>query len=208
MNVKNAYAEWARIYDSNENLTRDLDRQILPHLLKEIKGKHIVEAGCGTGKNTVWFAQEARRVIAFDLSDHMLRIATEKVQAGHVKIIKHDILKTWPVDDLSADIVSINLVLEHFPTIDFPIQEAYRILKERGILCVCELHPQKHLSGSQAKYVDPETNSVINVESYMHMHEEFENAGRHCGFTQVRFQDWYDEVNQDIPRLLSVLYQK
>lgn len=208
MNVKKAYTEWAGIYDRNENLTRDLDREILPKLLKDIRNKQIVEAGCGTGKNTIWLAEQAQRVIAFDFSGEMLQIAKEKVTSEHVEFFQHDILKPWPIEDLSCDIVSINLVLEHLPSIDFPVGEAFRVLKAGGILCVCELHPEKHLTGSQAQYTDPKNNALIQVESYLHQHEEYEDAGRICGFTEVRFQDWYDRVNQNIPRLLSVIYQK
>ena len=133
MSVIKAYKEWARIYDNNENLTRDLDQAILPKILTDIANKYIVEAGCGTGKNTAWFASHARKVTAFDLSDHMLDVARHKITAKNVEFITHDITKKWPVCDSSVDIVSINLVLEHLPSIDFSVAEAYRVLKTGGI---------------------------------------------------------------------------
>ena len=181
MKVIEAYKQWARIYDSNENLTRDLDRSVLQLILNDIKDKYIIEAGCGTGKNTAWFATQAQKVIAFDLSDQMLNQARQKISAENVEFVRHDILKKWPVNNFCADIVSINLVLEHLPSIDFPLQEAYRVLKMGGILCICELHPQKRLAGTQAKYYNKTTNTEIKVDSYIHTREEFSDSSKNAG---------------------------
>ena len=208
MKVTEAYKEWSRIYDSNDNLTRDLDQSVLPQILTDIKNKYIVEAGCGTGKNTVWFAEQAHKVVAFDLSDEMLELARQKVSLKNVEFIRHDILKRWPVHNSVADIVSINLVLEHIPVIDFPLREAYRVLNKGGILSVCELHPQKHIAGSQAKYFDKTTNTEMKVESYLHTREEFTDSGKRAGFTETKIQEWYDAINKEIPRLISLLLLK
>ncbi len=50
MNIQDAYDEWSGIYDSNENLTRDLDQKMTRESLAGQHFESILELGCGTGK--------------------------------------------------------------------------------------------------------------------------------------------------------------
>ena len=51
MNIKQAYNQWAGSYDSMENKTRDLEARALQYHTGNRQFDHILEAGCGTGKN-------------------------------------------------------------------------------------------------------------------------------------------------------------
>ncbi|MCK7482074.1 MAG: class I SAM-dependent methyltransferase [Candidatus Moduliflexus flocculans] len=68
MDIQNAYNEWSDIYDTNANLTRDLDPTVTRSLLASRRFDSILELGCGTGKNTVFFAEIGERVHALDFS--------------------------------------------------------------------------------------------------------------------------------------------
>jgi SAM-dependent methyltransferase len=81
MSIQNAYNEWSEIYDSNQNLTRDLDQMLTR---KAFAGQHfdsILETGCGTGKNTEFLVQIGGQVHALDFSQGMIEKAKEKVKA-------------------------------------------------------------------------------------------------------------------------------
>lgn len=52
MNIQQAYNLWALQYDTNHNKTRDLEAQALRNSLRDIPFNHVLEIGCGTGKNT------------------------------------------------------------------------------------------------------------------------------------------------------------
>ena len=54
MNVKEAYKNWSKQYDTNINKTRDLEAISIRNVLSEIKFNTCLEIGCGTGKNTEW----------------------------------------------------------------------------------------------------------------------------------------------------------
>ena len=56
MNVQAAYSHWSTSYDSVANPTRDLDQQVMRRLLDGKRFGHVLELGCGTGKNTPWLA--------------------------------------------------------------------------------------------------------------------------------------------------------
>ncbi|MBK8430441.1 MAG: hypothetical protein IPL28_03705 [Chloroflexi bacterium] len=57
MNVQQAYDQWSVTYDSDQNLTRDLDAQITQQVLGDWHGRILLEMGCGTGKNTPFIAK-------------------------------------------------------------------------------------------------------------------------------------------------------
>ena len=61
MSVQAAYDNWSTTYDTDENLTRDLDQIITKETLMGNRCKSIVEIGCGTGKNTLLLSQIAAK---------------------------------------------------------------------------------------------------------------------------------------------------
>src|SRR5512143_3468555 len=75
MGVQKAYNDWSASYDSDENLTRDLDQNVLREALADLHFKSILEIGCGTGKNTAFLSQISERVHALDFSEGMVEKA-------------------------------------------------------------------------------------------------------------------------------------
>ncbi|HYX18940.1 MAG TPA: class I SAM-dependent methyltransferase [Nostoc sp.] len=86
---------WSTTYDTDENLTRDLDQIITKETLMGNRCKSIVEIGCGTGKNTLLLSQIAQTVYAVDFSASMIEKAKEKVNSVNVIFITADITKQW-----------------------------------------------------------------------------------------------------------------
>ena len=141
MTIDVAYTRWADSYDSDPNATRDLDQSATV----EVLGKHhfvmAVEAGCGTGKNTLLLARISQSVLALDFSPGMLAKARARVQQPHVQFQQADLLKAWPCGDGGADLVSCNLVLEHIEHMAPIFREAARVLAPGGMFFVSELIP-------------------------------------------------------------------
>ena len=208
MNTKEAYNNWAESYDKVNNSTRTLDEKVVRTLLTDLGSKDIVEVGCGTGKNSVWFSLKGQSLKAFDFSDEMLSIAQKKIAKNNSEFLLHDITQPWPFDNDCCDLVSINLILEHIENINFIFKEAYRILRANGKLFFCELHPLKQEQGSVARFTDNKTNNEIKLVSYFHSKNDFYYASKSAGFKSINSQNWYDDTNKDIPRLLSILLTK
>src|SRR5258706_9235384 len=111
MDIQNAYNEWSDVYDTNENLTRDLDQQIIRDIFNGQYFQAILELGCGTGKNTVFLAQIGASVHALDFSQGMIAKAKEKVMAENVRFEMQDLTKHWHCEDQVYDLITCNLVL-------------------------------------------------------------------------------------------------
>ena len=118
MNIKEAYKEWSEQYDTNENKTRDLEAVALRSVLSSIDFHKVLEFGCGTGKNTVWFEQRAQKVIAADFSEEMMAKASKKVNTSNVEFVIADINKPWNFSTDEIDLISFSLILEHVESID------------------------------------------------------------------------------------------
>lgn len=212
--VSRAYDRWAASYDSDRNLTRDLDARVMREAPLDVAGRDVVELGCGTGKNTEWLAAQARSLLAIDFSEGMLMRALERL-AGlglteRVRFVRHDVRVPLPAGDASADVVVGNLVLEHVQHLAPVFAEAARVLRPGGRLWFCELHPFRQWRGGQAHFTDLATGETVHVAAHVHTMSEYVNAGIAAGLRLRHLGEWLEEGAPDgaLPRLVSVLFER
>ncbi len=205
-----AYDLWAETYDTDPNRTRKLAGQGLRDLELPLDGRDIVEIGCGTGRNTEWLATRTASIIALDFSEEMLRRARSRVSDSRVRFLQHDVRTTWPLADNSADIIIAMLILEHVEHLETVFAEAARVLRPRGDLFICELHPMRQLLGGQAQFTSTQTGERELVPAFLHNISDFVNGGLSAGFALHRLDEWRDpdSGSNSIPRLLSLQFTK
>lgn len=208
MNIRRAYDQWSRTYDRDHNLTRDLDHQVLRRVLGRRRFEAIVEAGCGTGKNTRLLARLGRRVTALDFSEGMLAQARDKLRGhDHVEFLAADLARRWPCPSQSADLVNCDLVLEHLRNLDGVFAEGARVLREGGWFFICELHPTRQYLGKAARFQTGD--SVTTIPAFVHHVSDFTEAARRAGLTIAALCEWWHQADSGKPpRLLSILFEK
>lgn len=207
MNVKQAYDNWSKQYDSNTNLTRDLEAQALRTVLSEIKFDSCLEIGCGTGKNTEWLATRANQITAVDLSNEMLAIAKEKIKAGHVQFRQADILQDWDFISSKYDLVTFSLVLEHIENLDPVFVKVSKVLSKDGHVYIGELHPFKQYSGSKARFETDEGLQIVTC--FDHHISDFIFTAKKYDFEIEDVKEYFDNNDRtSIPRILSLLLKK
>ena len=206
MNVKQAYDEWSKSYDTVENKTRDLEARALK---ESILGENleILEIGCGTGKNTEFLQTKAKQLIGADFSEEMLALAKQKITAENVEFRHLDLREPWDFAEDAFDLITCSLALEHIETIDFVFAEANRVLRAGGRFYFGELHPFKQYQGSKARF---ETGAgVFELECFTHHVSEFFAAAVNNNFEVVELKEWFDDDDKtQIPRLLTMILQK
>ena len=143
MSTQKLYDLWSATYDDVENKTRDLEKIACRRVLSDISFANALELGGGTGKNTLWLAERAQRVISLDLSSEMQAVAKEKVYNTNVEFRIGDIRKPWDFIDSMVDLITCSLILEHIDDLEFVFQQANNVLTDGGHFYVCELHPFK-----------------------------------------------------------------
>jgi malonyl-CoA O-methyltransferase len=210
MNIRDAYDAWAAAYDTDHNLTRDLDAVVTREVLAGSAGAKMLEIGCGTGKNTAWLAGIARCMLALDFSAGMLRQAQARLRtvgASNVALALADLAHPWPCASEWADLVVSNLVLEHIEDLAPVFAEARRVLVAQGRLFICELHPFRQYEGKRAVFERDEAR--VEIPAYVHHVSDFLDAAEREGFALHSLVEWrHDEDRNELPRLVSFLFAK
>ena len=179
MNIQDSYNEWADIYDTNKNLTRDLDSKVTQNLLANRRFDSILELGCGTGKNSLFFAQIGKSIHALDFSEGMILKAKEKLTADNVRFEAADLTGQWPCNNEAYDLIACNLVLEHIENLSHVFSESARTLKPGGTILVNELHPFKQYGGAKARF--ERSGLTVEEEAFVHHISDFYNAAEADG---------------------------
>ena len=116
--------------------TRSLVRE---RMAQEGRLGSVAEFGCGTGFYTKVLTDNADRVVATDLSPHMLELARDRTNAVNVTFQEEDCQRT-SLPDAGFDTVFISLVI-HFTEPSKTLAEMHRILKPGGLLIISNLDP-------------------------------------------------------------------
>jgi malonyl-CoA O-methyltransferase len=207
MTIQNAYTNWSGTYDTDRNLTRDLDAEITREVLAGKHYKAVLEIGCGTGKNTVELARVSERVLALDFSEGMLGQAKEKVQTAQVTFAQANLTQPWPCPAGWADFINSNLVLEHIPDLGPIFAEVQRALKVGGQFFVSELHPVKQAQGKQATF--KQGDEAILIEAFAHSLSDFTREAETHGLRLISFKElWHKEDPGKPPRLAVFVFEK
>ena len=207
MNIQDAYNHWSATYDTDVNLTRDLDHTTTVNVLAGFRFNAILEVGCGTGKNTGFLSQIGGIVFALDFSTGMIHKAKEKVGSTNVYYCVADVKSAWPCETSSFELTTCNLVLEHIEGLSPVFLEAFRVLTKGGRFYVNELHPFRQYQGKKARFELGE--KTVGINSFVHHVSEYINAAEEAGFALTHFREWWHaEDKKKLPRLASFMFQK
>ena len=205
MQTQDAYNNWAKTYDTVINKTRDLEAKAIRISLEHETPDHLLEIGCGTGKNTQWLVNKCNRLTAIDFSPEMLKIAMERITDDRVQFKQADVTKQWTFD--KANLITCSLVLEHIQDLSFIFQQASTILDTGGKFYIAELHPYKQLQGSRAKF--EQDGNLLKLEFFIHHISDYLHAAKSNEFVCDNLQEWFDtEDSNQIPRLVSFIFRK
>ena len=102
-------------------------------LWADLKGKHILEAGCGAGRFTEILLEKGAVVTSIDLSDAVEANQDNFPQNGQHRIAQADIL-ALPFGRQQFDIVMCLGVIQHTPNPERTIEALYKQVKPGGWL--------------------------------------------------------------------------
>lgn len=207
MNIQSAYNNWSDTYDKDLNLTRDLDAEIVRKEFSNQKFNSILEVGCGTGKNTVYFTSISNQLTAIDFSDGMITKAKEKVKSENVSYKIRDITKEWNFEENNFDLITFNLILEHIENLTFIFEQAHKHLNSKGIVFINELHPFRQYDGKKAVY--KENGETKEIDAFIHNISDFINSANKNGLKLLTFNEyWHAQDQNKLPRILSLKFIK
>jgi 2-polyprenyl-3-methyl-5-hydroxy-6-metoxy-1,4-benzoquinol methylase len=143
-------AEEARAYAFQPSTPDEVKRYLNPpattpygleyafHLLGDVRGKTVVDLGCGKGENLVPLAQRGANVIGLDLSPELIEWAKKRVATAGVNAdIRVGSAYATGLPDESVDVVFC-IALVHHLNIQQVCNEMRRIVKKTGFIVISE----------------------------------------------------------------------
>lgn len=113
------------------------------HLLGEVKGKRLLEIGCGGGQHSILFAKQGARCVGIDLSDEQVKYARRLAEREGVdaEFYQGDATDLSMFDAESFDAAHSAFALEYVDDIDACYREVFRILRPGGPFVFSFDHP-------------------------------------------------------------------
>jgi ubiquinone/menaquinone biosynthesis C-methylase UbiE len=124
-----------------------LENPCIAKLLGNIKGKKILDFGCGTGSYIKQMLKKGARIKGFDISPEMLKIAKKNYPKLELKLGSGYKI---PFKE-KFDIVLSQLVVEHIKDWDKIFKEVNRVLKKGGIFVFSKGNPITEITWKVSK---------------------------------------------------------
>jgi len=116
-------------------------RPAMIELAGDVRGRRVLDAGCGSGPLTEALRAKGALVTGFDSSTAMLELARQRL-GEDVDLQVADLSQPLPYADGTFDDVVCSLVLHYLKDWTAPLSELRRVLKPGGRLLLAVNHPR------------------------------------------------------------------
>lgn len=112
-------------------------------ILGDVRGKEILDAGCGSGYLAHLLATKGAKVVGVDHSGKLLEVARseETRDPRGVAFFKADLARLVPFEDESFDTIVSNVVMQDVVEFEAAFREFRRVLRPGGRLLFSITHP-------------------------------------------------------------------
>ena len=116
-------------------------------LLGDIKGKRVIDLGCGSGQNAVALAKIGVDVTAVDFSNAQIKECKSLAEKHKLKIngVTSDLENLSKVKSSSFDLAISACAIAYVKNINKAFKEAYRILKPGGRFILSDMNPLQYI---------------------------------------------------------------
>jgi SAM-dependent methyltransferase len=135
---------WTREVREGHDIAREfLNNPAFLELVGDLRGKQVLDAGCGEGHNTRILARRGACLTGVDISERMIALAFEEERREPLGIqyarTSYADLGMFPSGSFDA-VVSFMALMEG-PRFDLAMRESFRVLRPGGLLVFSITHP-------------------------------------------------------------------
>lgn len=116
-------------------------------LMGDVKGKKILDAGCGEGYLSRIYTEKGADVVGVDFSPKLIALSQKRSAGLDIEFLVADICQLDSLKDNQFDVVLCNLVLLNVECLDKSLHEFYRVLRPSGFLIFSVVHPAFNVYG-------------------------------------------------------------
>lgn len=134
------FADSYEAENASSMLNAHYDRPAMIRLAGDVSGRHILDAGCGSGPLAAELRSRGAALTGIDGSPAMIELARGRL-GDDVPLHVGDLAEPLPFADDTFDDVVASLVLHYLEDWTAPLAEIRRVLKPGGRLIVSVNHP-------------------------------------------------------------------
>lgn len=145
-NNKKFWDSFSCVYDDMVGDTGDLSQRmvinpIVLNFLGNLRGKVVLDAGCGNGYLSRIMAKTAKKVASVDFTEKLIELA--KTRNENINNLSFEVgnLEKLQYTKAYFDVILCNMVLINIENLEKVIKELSRILKINGLLVISITHP-------------------------------------------------------------------
>lgn len=135
------YEEFTSGEDSYSNL---IEWRTIKGILPDIKGKSILDLGCGTGRFSFLFEEyKPRKIVGMDISEGMIAIGKKiaEKRGSIVTFLNKDAESLSEIEASSFDFIFSSTMLHYIKDLDNVLKEIYRLTTEKGTCILSIINP-------------------------------------------------------------------
>jgi ubiquinone/menaquinone biosynthesis C-methylase UbiE len=134
------YNKYAKYYDKDWFFLDSFERGELFHLLGDLRGKKVLDVGCGSGRIIADLRKFGATVVAADISESMVHSTKKKFP--DIEVIISDVAD-MPFEDNSFDFVIATFLIVHLKFLEPAFNEVNRVLKPGGSFILTNINQRK-----------------------------------------------------------------
>jgi ubiquinone/menaquinone biosynthesis C-methylase UbiE len=213
------FGQFAQGYVESQTHAKGKELERLVEIVQPQPDWVMLDVATGGGHTALKFAPLVAEVVASDIAPNMLAKAQAFVTGQGQQNVRFEMAdaENLPFQERMFDLVTCRIAPHHFPDVGEFVREAYRALKDDGILLVQDqVSPENDKATADAmnafeKLRDPSHNRALTVAEWQ---EKFEAAGfvvihteqmvkRHNLLHWAKLQDCTAEVIEELHRQLQ-----
>ncbi|GLT19312.1 malonyl-[acyl-carrier protein] O-methyltransferase [Vibrio zhanjiangensis] len=189
-----AFGKAADTYDSHAAFQREVGARLLKLLPEDMRGKTVLDLGCGTGYFAALLRDRGARVVCCDLSEKMLDKARQRCGLTNMQYHQGD-AESLPFGDRSIDVVFSSLALQWCNDLSGPLREMRRVLKPDGTIYFSTLLDGSLHELKQSWNVADKYQHVNDFHTLDQIKIALAQAGCHCHQLDLpTITVWYDSA--------------
>ncbi len=181
------------------------------NVIGNVKGKKVLDVGCGRGDLSLYLAQEGANVIGIDLSKNYVDLC--KVRRNQLDLkIEFMVMNAQVPDfeDNTFDIIVGSRIIHHLPNIDLFCRECKRLLKKRGFISFIEPLKKNPIVELNRKFFAPKSRTrhehPLYIKDVLIAQKIFGNIEHHEYFLLSPFAMFFKNFFNK-PILFRILYK-
>jgi SAM-dependent methyltransferase len=173
------YTLWAESYDDDPNPLLALEERAVEPLLPDLKGKNLLDVGCGTGR---WLRRLVPRGIRLAIGLDSCAGMAVRAAAG-LPLRSHLVLADCcllPLPPRIADLIVCSFVAAHVTDLGALAHELSRLARPGADLFLTDLHPEARTRGWRSTF--RHWSGPVEVRGFVHTRQDTEGSFESEGF--------------------------